>query len=192
MKYSPSLASLYYPFHSSAPYSLWWPVFRCIHPPLPVFNDRYLLFQEPAQQDKLARLRHRLDQQQSKLNRLRLLRSQTDQSRANNATLSKSLFLLSPCALRRPYEITLALNMRDPRSPLNQGVSLFVTNERLINIGSLTGSRISVQLLSTMKKLGFEFESVVPRQPPGKRRAMYRCSKSWGKFLERAKENRVS
>ncbi|EFN89696.1 hypothetical protein EAI_12239 [Harpegnathos saltator] len=44
--------------------------------------------QEPAQQDKLARLKHRLDQQQSKLNRLRLLRSQTDQSRANNATLS--------------------------------------------------------------------------------------------------------
>lgn len=50
-----------------------------------------LLFQEPAQQDKLARLRHSLDQQQSKLNRLRLLRSQTDQSRANNATLSKSI-----------------------------------------------------------------------------------------------------
>ncbi|KAK0076759.1 hypothetical protein PV325_004884 [Microctonus aethiopoides] len=44
--------------------------------------------QEPAQQERLARLRHRLDQQQSKLNRLRLLRSQTDQSRANNATLS--------------------------------------------------------------------------------------------------------
>ena len=48
-----------------------------------------LFFQEPAQQDRLARLKHRLDQQQSKLNRLRLLRSQTDQSRANNATLSK-------------------------------------------------------------------------------------------------------
>ncbi|XP_033218886.1 putative uncharacterized protein DDB_G0271606 isoform X2 [Belonocnema kinseyi] len=44
---------------------------------------------EPAQQDRLARLRHRLDQQQTKLNRLRLLRSQTDQSRVSNATLRK-------------------------------------------------------------------------------------------------------
>lgn len=59
-----------------------------------LYNNRIrmhcLPFQEPAQQDRLARLRHKLDQQQSKLNRLRLLRSQTDQSRVNNATLSKS------------------------------------------------------------------------------------------------------
>jgi hypothetical protein len=53
---------------------------------------RWVLFQEPAQQDRLARLRHRLDQQQSKLNRLRLLRSQTDASRANNATLSTYIY----------------------------------------------------------------------------------------------------
>ncbi|CAL1677232.1 unnamed protein product [Lasius platythorax] len=51
--------------------------------------------QEPAQQDRLARLRHKLDQQQSKLNRLRLLRSQTDQSRVNNATLSKFIIHFS-------------------------------------------------------------------------------------------------
>ncbi|EFN66761.1 Apoptosis-stimulating of p53 protein 1 [Camponotus floridanus] len=58
--------------------------------------------QEPAQQDRLARLRHKLDQQQSKLNRLRLLRSQTDQSRVNNATLSKfTIFLIS-----NPYDLS--------------------------------------------------------------------------------------
>lgn len=65
---------------------------------------RCLPFQEPAQQDKLARLKHRLDQQQSKLNRLRLLRSQTDQSRANNATLSKSsLFFPLPLSIYLPF-----------------------------------------------------------------------------------------
>ncbi|XP_053978224.1 alpha-protein kinase 1 isoform X2 [Hylaeus volcanicus] len=65
--------------------------------------------QEPAQQDKLARLRHRLDQQQSKLNRLRLLRSQTDQSRANNATLTSDLDCIRALFNEKEKELSLAV-----------------------------------------------------------------------------------
>ncbi|XP_015594108.1 probable basic-leucine zipper transcription factor N isoform X2 [Cephus cinctus] len=65
--------------------------------------------QEPAQQDRLARLRHRLDQQQSKLNRLRLLRSQTDQSRANNATLTSDLDCIRALFNEKEKELSLAV-----------------------------------------------------------------------------------
>ncbi|XP_032686457.1 uncharacterized protein LOC116851282 isoform X2 [Odontomachus brunneus] len=65
--------------------------------------------QEPAQQDKLARLKHRLDQQQSKLNRLRLLRSQTDQSRANNATLTSDLDCIRALFNEKEKELSLAV-----------------------------------------------------------------------------------
>ncbi|XP_046488884.1 apoptosis-stimulating of p53 protein 1 isoform X2 [Neodiprion pinetum] len=64
---------------------------------------------EPAQQDRLARLRHRLDQQQSKLNRLRLLRSQTDQSRANNATLTSDLDCIRALFNEKEKELSLAV-----------------------------------------------------------------------------------
>ncbi|XP_043283961.1 putative uncharacterized protein DDB_G0271606 isoform X2 [Venturia canescens] len=65
--------------------------------------------QEPAQQDRLARLRHRLDQQQSKLNRLRQLRSQTDQSRANNATLTSDLDCIRALFNEKEKELSLAV-----------------------------------------------------------------------------------
>ncbi|KAK0163437.1 hypothetical protein PV327_007118 [Microctonus hyperodae] len=65
--------------------------------------------QEPAQQERLARLRHRLDQQQSKLNRLRLLRSQTDQSRANNATLTSDLDCIRALFNEKEKELSLAV-----------------------------------------------------------------------------------
>ncbi|XP_072743042.1 uncharacterized protein [Anoplolepis gracilipes] len=65
--------------------------------------------QEPAQQDRLARLRHKLDQQQSKLNRLRLLRSQTDQSRVNNATLTSDLDCIRALFNEKEKELSLAV-----------------------------------------------------------------------------------
>ncbi|XP_034947179.1 apoptosis-stimulating of p53 protein 1 isoform X2 [Chelonus insularis] len=65
--------------------------------------------QEPAQQERLARLRHRLDQQQSKLNRLRLLRSQTEQSRANNATLTSDLDCIRALFNEKEKELSLAV-----------------------------------------------------------------------------------
>ncbi|KAL6260266.1 hypothetical protein P5V15_007799 [Pogonomyrmex californicus] len=65
--------------------------------------------QEPAQQDRLARLRHKLDQQQSKLNRLRLLRSQTDQSRVNNATLTSDLDCIRALFNEKEKELSVAV-----------------------------------------------------------------------------------
>ncbi|XP_051153725.1 apoptosis-stimulating of p53 protein 2 [Leptopilina boulardi] len=65
--------------------------------------------QEPSQQDRLARLRHRLDQQQTKLNRLRLIRSQTDQSRVNNATLTSDLDCIRALFNEKEKELSLAV-----------------------------------------------------------------------------------
>ncbi|XP_031776958.1 apoptosis-stimulating of p53 protein 2 isoform X2 [Nasonia vitripennis] len=65
--------------------------------------------QEPAQQDRLARLRHRLDQQQSKLNRLRQLRSQTDSSRATNVTLTYDLDNTRKLFNEKEKELSLAV-----------------------------------------------------------------------------------
>ncbi|XP_044009190.1 probable WRKY transcription factor protein 1 isoform X3 [Aphidius gifuensis] len=76
---------------------------------LAVLRNAQNLLKEPAQQERLARLRHRLDQQQSKLNRLRVLRSQTDQSRANNATLTSDLDCIRALFNEKEKELSLAV-----------------------------------------------------------------------------------